>query len=362
MKYFIFFIINCFLFADNLTYNKTSNIDTPLLDSISNIPSSIQNNINKENDNPYKALDLVFPNSHIERVLKGLVSYIEEVFLKIDIRRIALDFSSTNINVSREYRDLQVNQFNGDNSILANFNADLALEYNFENSRVSTNLVTKYGVIILTPNNKPSTKTETSDEIVFNIGYTRKALQFEEGFIGPFIDGEYQTEFTRNIDSKNNLLPRNQILRYKGGIRLLDGKYIDEVYIAGVGEVDFSYSPNSIRGATEIGLRAKTLITDDIKLVYQGFYRQYVGFNIPRNNDLLYNINLTARLDVGIYKGFAFSPFISARFAKIRIAKNTGNNITTGISLLYSSSINAISSIQTTQNAKLKQYYKAINE
>lgn len=356
MKYFVCILLVCLLnAADDIKDIKDAS-------SIDNSQSTIQDKVLGTNSSQYKALDLVFPNAYVDKVLKGFISYIEEVFLKVDIRRISLDFSSTNINVSDEYRDLQVNQFNRDNSIIANFNADLGLEYNFEHSRLYTNFVSKYGTIILTPNNKPSTRTETADDIVFNIGYTRKALQLDEGFIGPFIDGEYQTEFTRNVDSKKNLLPRNQVLRYKGGIKMSDTKYIDDIYLAGVGEFDFSYLPNNIKGAIETGIRAKTLITDDIKVVYQGFYRQYIGLNIPRQSDLLYNVNLTIRLDVGVYKGFALSPFVSAVFAKIKAADKSGSNITTGIALLYSSSINAISSIQSTQNAKLKQYYKSINE
>lgn len=358
MKYLIPCLLFCLLNATE--YSDDKNIsDKNSADAQSNIQDEV---LGAKSNSQYKALDLVFPNYYFDKVLKGFISYIEEVFLKVDIRRISLDFSSTNINVSDEYRDLQVNQFNVDNSIIANFNADLSLEYNFENSRLSTNFMSKYGIVVLTPNNKPSTKTETADDIVFNVGYTRKAIQLNQGFIGPFIDGEYQTEFSRNLDSKKRLLPRNQVLRYKGGIRMLDSKYIDEIYLAGVGEFDFSYSPNNIKGAIETGIRAKTLITDDIKLIYQGFYRQYIGFNIPRETDLLYNINLTMRLDVGVYKGFALSPFVSAMFAKIKAAGKSGNNITTGVALLYSSSINAISSIQSTQNAKLKKYYKSINE
>lgn len=361
MKYFIYFISFCSLFAADSVVDNTINInDTP---PTNNSQYSIQDKVlGAKSNTQHKAIDLVFSNHYVDKVLKGFVSYIEEVFLKVDIRRISLDFSSTSINVSNEYRDLQVNQFNRDNSIIANFNADLSLEYNFENSRLYTSFVSHYGTVILTPNNKPSTRTETADDIVINVGYTRKALQLNEGFIGPFIDGEYQTEFSRNLDSKNRIMPRNQILRYKGGIRMLDSEYIDDIYLAGVGEFDFSYSPNGIKGAIETGIRAKTLITDDIKLVYQGFYRQYIGLNTPRPSDLLYNVNLSVRLDVGVYKGFALSPFISAVFAKIKAADKSGSNITTGIALLYSNSINAISSMQTTQNARLKKYYKSINE
>ena len=358
MRYLIPFLFFSLL---NASSDVISNVE---IDDISNnSQSSIQDKVlGVKSNTRYEALNLVFSNYYIDRVLKGFISYIEEVFLKIDIRRISLDLSSTNINVSDEYRDLQVNQFNRDNSIIANFNADLSLEYNFENSRLSTGFISKYGTVILTPNNKPSSRTETADDIVLNIGYTRKALQLNKGFIGPFIDGEYQTEFSRNLDSQKRVLPRSQVLRYKAGIRMLDNEYIDDIYLAGVGEFDLSYHPNNIKGAIETGIRAKTLITNNIKLIYQGFYRQYVGLNIPRGSDLLYNVNLTIRLDAGVYKGFALSPFISGVFAKIKAADKSGSNITMGIALLYSNSINAISSIQSTQNARLKQYYKSINE
>ncbi|RAX54702.1 hypothetical protein CCY99_02770 [Helicobacter sp. 16-1353] len=299
----------------------------------------------------------IFPNKYIEDTFTGFIDTIEDTLLMINIRRIAIDFSNTSINVSDVYRELEINQFSGDNTTVASAVADLALEYNFENSRLSNTLYAEYGLIILSPKYEQTTKTETADNFILNTGYTRKSFMFEKGFFGPFIDGEYQTEFTKKEDGS-----RNQYLRYKAGARFLDGKYIDELYLAGVGEIDFSYKPSSIKGAVELGLRAKTPINDDIKLVYQGFTRQYVGYSRFRESDLIYNVNLNMRLDVSIYKGFAFSPFISARFAKIRGASSGGNNIMTGISLMYSSSINAISSIQSTQNEKLKQYYKSIND
>lgn len=216
MKHLVYFLLFCIVSASDIVFSDNEiNKSTA-----SNSQSSIQDEVlGTKSNTQYKALDLVFPNEYIDKVLRGFASYIEEVFLKIDIRRISLDFSSININVSDEYRELQVNQFNGDNSVLTNFYADLSLEYNFVNSRLSTNFISKYGLIILKPNNKPSTRTETADDIIFNIGYTRKVLQIDEGFIGPFIDGEYQTEFSRNLDSKKNLLPRNHILRDKGGGR-----------------------------------------------------------------------------------------------------------------------------------------------
>ena len=279
----------------------------------------------------------------------------EETFLKIDIRRIALDFSNTTINVSDEYRDLGINQFSGDNTTVANLVADFALDNNFESSRVTSKLYAEYGLIILKPKYQNATRNETADNLIFSTGYTRKVLLFDNGFLGPFIDGEYQTEFTKKTDGS-----RNQYLRYKAGLRFLDGKYIDEFYFAGVGEIDLSYKPSSIKGAVETGLRANTPINDDLKFVYQGFMRQYLGYSRFRDSDLLNNFNLSVRLDVNISNGLAFSPFISARFARIRGASRIGSNVMTGISLLFSSSINAISRIQGTQDAKLSEYFKSI--
>lgn len=312
----------------------------------------------KKVDSDFKndILKKVFPNHYIESIFNGFFGGIQETLLKINIRRIAVDFSNNSINVSDKYRDLKINQFSGDNTTVANIVTDFALEYNFENSRLANSLFAEYGLIVLNPKYSETTKTETVDNLVFTTGYTRKLFIFDKGFLGPFIEGEYQTEFTRKDDGS-----RNQYLRYKAGIRFLDGKYIDEAYLSGVGELDLSYSPSSIKGALEAGLRAKTPINDDLKVVYQGFFRQYIGYSIFRESDLLYNFNLNIRLDVSIYKGFAFSPFISARFAKIRGANSGGNNITSGISLIYSNSINAISSIQNTQNDRLKEYYKSID-
>lgn len=349
--------------ANNTATNFNKDISSKIIDNPNSpAPNSLikqdspkepstQDDINEE---IFKNL---FPNNYIESAIIGFIDGLEETLLKINIRRIALDFSNTTLNVSDEYRTLEINQFSGDNSTIANIIADLALEYNFENSRLSNTLYAEYGLILLKPKYKASTKTETADTLLLNTGYTRKSIILENGFFGPFIDGEYQSEWTRKEDGS-----RNQYLRYKAGARFLDGKYIDELYLAGVGEIDLTYKPSNIKGAIEAGIRTKFPVSDDIKVVFQGFTRQYVGYTRYRESDLLYNINLNLRLDVSIYQGFAFSPFVSVRFAKISGANRSGNNITTGISLLYSSSINAISSIQSTQNAKLKSYFKSINE
>lgn len=326
--------------------------DTEIQDSI----------LESKKESPYKALNFIFPDSYVRDVLTGIISTIEDTFFKINIRRISVDFSSTNINVSDKYEELKVNQFNGDNSTVAMFKSELALEYNFDKSRLSNELNANYGFIILSPKNKPSTRTKTADEILLSVSYTRKSLLLENGFIGPFINGEYQTEFEQSHGDDGKLLPRNQILRYKAGIRMLDGKYINELYLSGVGEIDFTTSLYNVKGAIETGIRAETPITDYIRLVYQGFYRQYIGFTRFREDDLLFNINLNMRLDVSVYNGFALSPFISARFAQIRSTNTIGSNITAGVALLYSNTINAISSIKNTQNTRLKQYYKAIND
>lgn len=317
----------------------------------------VQNKIlNSNADSPYKTLKKIFPNEYIEGVMKGFIETIENVLLKVDIRQISLNFSNTSINAPEIYRTENINQFNADNSMIVNFNADLALDYNFENSRLSNRLFMEYGLILLRPKGEPLTNTETADNIVFTSGYTKKAFLLENGFLGPFIDGEYQTEFTRKDGFRNN------ILRYKAGIRMLDGKYIEEVYLSGVGEIDLSYKPSNIRGAIETGIRVKAPIFDNANMVFQAFWRQYIGYILYRDRDLAYNLNFSVRADVEIYKGLAFSPFISTRFAKIHGSNKHGINITTGVALLFSSSINAISSIQSTQNENLKQYYKSIDQ
>lgn len=346
-----------FVYGNNYEDSKTA--VKPTNNSPSNL--DLQDNFfNKQVDNANKDSNTsiskqVFSGAYIEDIITSFIDGIEETLLKIDIRRIAIDFSNTTINVSDEYRDLAINQFSGDNTTIAKLVADLALEHNFAHSRLTNTLYAEYGIIIVNPKYQSITRNETADNFIFNTGYTRKVLFFENGFLGPFIDGEYQTEFTKQSDGL-----RNQYLRYKAGLRFLDGKYVDEFYFSGVGELDLSYRPNSIKGALEAGIRAKTPINDDMKLVYQGFMRQYVGYSRFRDSDLLYNFNVNIRLDVSISNGIALSPFVSARFARIRGANTIGSNVLTGISLLFSSSINAISSIQGTQDSKLSEYFKSI--
>lgn len=342
--YLLFFICCNFLYASTSTQSAAQNTTNKPTDS-----TPIQDSILKPDTTPYKTLDKVYDNNYIKGVMNGFINNIEDVLLKIDIRNISLDFSNTTLNVSQEYIDDNISQFSGDSSTIVGFNADLALDYNFPDSRISSRLLMQYGLVLLRPKNAKMTSTETSDNILFTTGYTKRTFILKNGFVGPFIDGEYQGQFTRNSDGTIN-----QATRYKTGIRMLDGKYIDELYLAGVGEIDYSLKPYNFKAAIETGFRAKTPITEKVGFVYQGFWRQYVGFTQDNDRDLLYNANFNVRLDVGIYKGFAFSPYFSASFAKIKGAKQHANNLTSGVLLLFSTSIDAISSVKSTQDANLK--------
>lgn len=343
--YLLVFICFNLLYAEEAEQSVMQSNSNQPKDSI----SPIQDAVLKTDTTPYKTLDKVFPDDYLKGIMGGFINNIEDVLLKIDIRNISLDFSNTTLNVSQEYIDDNISQFNGDSSTIVGFNADLALDYNFPDSRISNRLLMQYGLVLLRPNNAKMTSTETSDNILFTTGYTKRTFILKNGFVGPFIDGEYQGQFTRNSDGTIN-----QAMRYKTGIRMLDGKYIDELYLAGVGEIDYSLKPYNFKAAIETGIRAKTPVTERIGFVYQGFWRQYLGYTQDYSRDLLYSANFNVRLDVGIYRGLALSPYFSASFAKIKGAKRHADNITSGVLLLFSTSIDAISSVKSTQDANLK--------
>jgi hypothetical protein len=155
---------------------------------------------------------------------------------------------------------------------------------------------------------------------------------FLGGFsVGPFINAEYDTEFTPVLNAN-----RRQVARARGGLKLFKGKLIKEFYVAGVYEYDFTDNPASNNFAAETGIKIEQPIREGVKATYDAFFRDYISNSVDRFSNLDYEAGVNARLDVLVFKNFAVAPFISYYAAQAAKFGGVGQNLFVGVSFSWS--------------------------
>lgn len=251
--------------------------------------------------------------------------------LRLNVRRIGLELSSTEVSNSEEYENSPVSQLNTDSQSVIKGILDVVLEYDHEKMRWDNSIFLNYGKTKIKPRNEFAETTENEDKILLTSDYTYKLLKIHNMDLGPFASIEYQTEFTRNEDA-----PRMKVFRGKTGAKLLNGKIIKNLYIAGVGEYDMTYSDNkTTKFALETGWRLEHTVRDGVKLSTDGYFRKYLSYSNYVGTDLKYDLSLTARMDVDMTNNLTFGPYISYRQAQAREAHKKGSNLMLGVSLAY---------------------------
>ncbi len=250
--------------------------------------------------------------------------------LKANFRRIALEFSNTSVSHAEEYQDSPISEFNADSEMQINGVFDFVLEYQQNHFTWNNGLYMEYGKTKIKKANGEKTSNEDADEILVTTDLAQKLWKVQTADLGPFASIGFQTEFTANQDA-----PRNKVARLKGGLKLFNGQYLEELYIAMVGESDFTYSPTNYKSAAEIGFRANYPIREGVKFAAEGYFRPYFSFSQYEATDLKYDLNVKARMDVSITQTLALAPYVSYRLGKARGASVTGSNFMIGLSFQY---------------------------
>jgi len=250
--------------------------------------------------------------------------------LKANLRRLGLDFSSTEVKNAKYYQDSPVSQFNADSQTVIKGVFDGALEYDRSNLNWTNSLLLEYGKTKLKPVNGPDTTNESADQILLTSEYTHKLWSYKTLDFGPFVSAGYQTEFTDSQDA-----PRTKILRGKAGVKLFNGNILKDLYIAGVYEYDMTYSDRVSKSAGEIGWRAEYTLRDGVLFSTDGYYRDYLSYSRYVAEDLEYDLKATARMDVNLMNNLTFGPYVSYRQGKSRGSDKRASNTQIGVSLTY---------------------------
>ncbi|MGE4385000.1 MAG: hypothetical protein AB7E39_03945 [Endomicrobiaceae bacterium] len=264
-------------------------------------------------------------------------SYALQQGWQFELKRLSLNLTSTEVQNAEIYKINGVSnaRLTSDSQTLVqgvfNFAADLFTRKSFWSNTVFA----EYGKTYIRAPGKEEVINENADKILITTDYTYRLWNinsFLGGFeAGPFINAGYETEFNAQDDSS-----LKRIIRAMTGAKLFEGKYLKSLYLAAVEEADYTYNPESAKFAVEAGIKVEQPLREGLKILYAGYYRNYISESKERISDLKYETEIDIRLDVMLYKNLSLAPFINYYAAEAKHFSARGENLYTGISLSYS--------------------------
>jgi len=258
--------------------------------------------------------------------------------LKANIKRIALEY--LNHSVTHKNDPAYPDSYSDDEetTIGGVFDGNLTYE--------NTNMVWVNGLFLNYSKNKTTekgvtTKNEQDDEILLFTDYTHKVWQLEQGIVGPFAYLGYETEFT-DFDIINNLGQkhsyRTKILRAKGGLKLYDGTYFKQLYIAVVEEDDMTYNNDNMKTGGEIGYEFNYPINPSTNFISEGYARKFFSYSEREATDFKYKVECNNRIETKLTGDLYLAPFYNYEIAETRGARSARTQSTIGLSLSYNKS------------------------
>ncbi|MDR0727114.1 MAG: DUF3078 domain-containing protein, partial [Rickettsiales bacterium] len=199
----------------------------------------------------------------------------KESTLVLNIRRIGIDWSKTDVRHSAEYADSPIQPLKASSQNYFKGVGDIALEYKHDRLTWNNSLYTEYGKTKLKPYNAPETSDENSDKILLSSDLAYACWEANGFKFGPTARAQYETEFT-----DNGGVPRQNVIRSNAGISLFDHKLIKSLYVTGVYEYDFTYSDEQVsKLAAELGWRLEYQLREGVKFTTNGYYREYLSYS-----------------------------------------------------------------------------------
>ena len=252
----------------------------------------------------------------------------KETKYNLNIRRIGLDWTKTNMKNAEEYQNSSIAALKASNQEDIKGIFDVALEYGFERFRWDNSLFMEYGKQSITNNNGEKTVDESADKILFSSDLAYACWDFDSFKLGPIVRGQYETEFQGD--------PRRNVIRPNAGFALFDHDIIKSLYLVGVYEYDFTYANEKVnKSAVEAGWRIDYKLREGVKFSSDGYYRKYLSFSQYVGEDLEYDFLAVARMDTNVWGDLTMGPYVKYRRAHSRQAVDYGANTSIGISFSY---------------------------
>lgn len=250
--------------------------------------------------------------------------------LKANLKRLALKYTQNSVTNREE--DENYPDFSSDEETMISGVFDGNLEYNNANLIWINSLFMEYGKTKTTEGNT-TTSSEKDDQILLTSDYIHKMWNLEQGVVGPFASLGYETEFTTFEEDGEDY--RTKIVRAKAGIKLYDGTYFKDLYLAAVEEADFTYDDSNMKTAAETGYAFEYQLREGVKFISDGYYRQYFVYDMYKATDYKYELKFNNRLGVALAGGFSLAPFADYHMAKTRGARKSRSDTTVGVALEY---------------------------
>lgn len=258
--------------------------------------------------------------------------------LDLNVRRIGLEWSKTDVQHADKYADSPLSALNADSQDFIKGIFDTALQYSKGRFQWDNTLFMEYGETKLKPDNEPATISENADDIILSTDLSYACWEFTGFKFGPTVRGAYDTEFKASGDA-----PRQNILRSNAGISLFDNAIIKSLYLTGVYEYDFTYAgEQNSKLAAEIGWRLEYQVREGVKLSTNGYYREYLSYSEYVPTDLERDLSAVVRLDTNLWGDLTMGPYVQYRRARARGVDVYGSNFVMGVSFNYITSFGLI--------------------
>lgn len=275
---------------------------------------------------PFTAMAEEIPAEVTENVAKASS-------LTANIKRVALEYLEHSVSNKSDPNYPDTYNANEERSIGGVFDGNLTYE--------TSNHVWINGLFMNYSKSKTTedgitTENEKDDEILLFTDYTHKVWQLEQGFVGPFAYLGYETEFTDfDLGDKSY---RTSILRGKAGLKLYDGKYFKQLYVAVVEEDDMTYKEDNMKTGGEIGYEFNYPINETTAFISEGFYRHFFEYSENNATDFKYKLELNNRIETKLTGDLYLAPFYNYELAETRGAHRSRAQSTMGLSLTYNKS------------------------
>lgn len=253
--------------------------------------------------------------------------------LKANIKRIALEYMEHSVSNKNDpnYPD----SYNSDEQSNIGGIFDGNLTYDRSNMVWVNGLYMEYAKSKTTEDGV-TTENENQDQILLFTDYTHKVWNLEQGVVGPFAYLGYETEFT-TFDLNGDDY-RTKILRAKGGLKLYDGKYFKQLYVALVEEDDMTYNNDNMKTGGEIGYEFNYPLNPNTSFVSEGYYRHFFAYSQKEPTDFEYKLALNNRIETKLVGNLYLAPFYNYELAETRGASRSRAQSTMGLSLTYNNS------------------------
>lgn len=251
--------------------------------------------------------------------------------LALDIRRIGLDWSKTDVRHGAAYSDSPIQALKADDQEFIKGIWDTVLEYKIDDLKWDNSLFMEYGRTKLKPYDGETVVNENADKILLSSDLAWARWHWGDMKFGPMARAAYETEFQASGD-----VPRQKVVRLSAGLSLFDHPIIKSLYVAGVYEYDFTYSEHKVnKSAIETGWRLEYEVREGVKFSTNGYYREYLSYSEYVPTDLERDFSAVARMDTNLWGGFTMGPYVQYRRAKARGVDVYGSNFQMGISFSY---------------------------